>query len=73
MQELHFHEAWCVSFKGPNGLDEHDLPATTLAQAKEVVGRWLELSWREVTIKQFRDGDLVHQWDLKGKRWVQYE
>lgn len=73
MEQLIFDEAWCVCFKGPNGLDEIDLPATSLREAKFVAEKWMEKDWKDITIKFYKDGDLAHQWDYKNKAWVQYE
>ena len=65
---------YAVSYYKDGILDEiglHDV--TTLAQAISIAEDIAGKGATQVTIKYYEDGDLRHQWDLKGVSWVQYE
>ena len=64
---------YAISFEAGSGLDEVNSGATTLAGAKKVALGYRRDGARNITIKFYEDGDLRHQWDLKGNKWVQYE
>ena len=64
---------YAISFIAGSGLDEVNSGVTTLAAAKKVARGYYKDGASQVVIKFYEDGDIRHQWDFDGKKFVQYE
>ncbi len=56
-------------------LVEVRLNAAVLQEAKAKALSYIKngIAKKQVTIKLYEDGDIVHQWDCKNSKWVQFE
>lgn len=64
---------YAICFKMNGVLDEINLHSAVLQQAKSNASYYIKNGATDVTIKLYEEGDLVHQWDWKDGKWVQYE
>lgn len=64
---------YAISFEAGSGLDEVNSGCETLGAAKKVALGYQKDGAKNITIKYYRDGDLLHQWYLVGNKWKQYE
>lgn len=65
---------YAISFTDKDGiLDELNLHAAVLQEAKYKAMYYIKNGFKQVTIKLYDNGNLQHQWDYKDGKWIQYE